>query len=371
VGIRPLEGLTVAVTADRRADEQAQLLAQRGARVLLGPTIRTLPHAEDERVRAATEELIRRPPDVLIANTGVGMRSWLALAESFGPAESLLDALGGARILSRGPKASGVLTTVGLRVDWQAPSARMDEVVEQVIGGDVAGRRVALQLDGGDDEERIGGRLRAAGAEVVPVSVYRWTLPDDVGPALRVVEATRTGRVDAVTFTAAPAVRNLFALAEQEGVVDEVRDAFNGPVLAMCVGPVCVEAAAEMGVTAAEQPRHARLGAMVQTLTELLCERRRVVRVGDVDVVLQGSMILVEGRRVLLPDRERLVFAALAERHGAVVPKRSLLATVWGGHANAHALEMAVARLRKRLEPTGLGVETVVRRGYRLVASAR
>lgn len=369
--LRPLEGLTVAVTADRRADEQAQLLAQRGARVLLGPTIRTLPLATDDRVRHVTEELVRRPPDVLVANTGVGMRGWLALAESFGLAEGLLDALAAARILSRGPKASGVLMTLALHVDWQAPSARMEEVVDQVVGGDVAGRRVAVQLDGGDDEKRFGDRLRAAGADVVPVPVYRWTLPDDVGPALRIVEATRTGRVDAVTFTAAPALRNLFALAEQEGVADEVRDAFNGPVLAMCVGPVCVEAAAELGVVAAGQPRHARLGAMVQTLTELLCARVRVVRVGDVDVVLQGSMIVVEGRRVQLPERERLVFAALAERHGAVVPKRSLLATVWGGRANAHALEMAVARLRKRLEPTGLGVETVVRRGYRLVAAAR
>ena len=42
----PLAGYTIGVTADRRAEEQAQLLERRGARVLHGPTIRTLPLAE-------------------------------------------------------------------------------------------------------------------------------------------------------------------------------------------------------------------------------------------------------------------------------------------------------------------------------------
>lgn len=336
--------------------------------MLLGPTIRTLPLTGDERIRQVTEELVRKPPDVLVANTGVGMRGWLAMAESWGPTEDLLEALSSARILSRGPKASGVLATVGLHVDWQAPSARMDEVVSRLVDEGAAGRRVALQLDGGDEDGSTTERLRAAGADVVPVPVYRWTLPDDLGPALRVVEAARSGRVDAVTFTAAPALHNLFAVAEQTGAADELRDAFNGSVLAMCVGPVCVEAAVERGVIKAEQPPHARLGSMVQRLTDLLGTRRHVVRVGTLEVIVQGSMIAVEGERVLLSERERLVFETLADRHGAVVPKRALLAAVWSGHANAHALEVTVARLRKRLEPTGLGVETVVRRGYRLVA---
>jgi DNA-binding winged helix-turn-helix (wHTH) protein len=61
------------------------------------------------------------------------------------------------------------------------------------------------------------------------------------------------------------------------------------------------------------------------------------------------------------------VFDDLSRRPVNVVPRRTLLAEVWGSaHADPHALELTVARLRRRLEPTGLRVEAVLRRGYRL-----
>lgn len=364
--MHPLEGMTIGVTADRRADEQAELLARRGARVLRGPTIRTLPLGPDERIRQVTEDLVRSPPYAFVANTGVGVRGWLALAESWGLIDALLESLAGAQLLCRGPKAAGALTTAGLPVHWQAQSERLDEVVSHLIDGVVDGRRVALQLDGNADPV-ASQRLRAAGADVVEIPVYTWTLPEDVGPALRLIDAACSGRVDSVTFTAAPAVHNLFRLAEGEGVVDELRRALDGRVLAMCVGPVCREAAVEHGVNSAEHPARARLGAMVQALTSRLTERRRVVDVGDRRVVVQGSLVLVDDQRVELPDRERSIFDVLTRRPGVVVAKRTLLAEVWGSpQQDAHVLEVTIGRLRKRLAPTGLNVEAVVRRGYRL-----
>jgi uroporphyrinogen-III synthase len=366
MGVHPLEGMTIGVTADRRADEQAELLVRRGARVLRGPTIRTLPLGPDERIRQATEDIVRRPPHALIANTGVGVRGWLALAESWGLAEQLLESLAGARLLCRGPKAAGALTTAGLPAHWQARSERLDEVVSQVIADGVEGRRVAVQLDGNADPVAP-DRLRAAGAEVIEIPVYRWTLPEDVGPALRLVGAACSGRVDAVTFTAAPAVHNLFLLAAREGMSDELRHALDGPVLAMCVGPVCRDAALEHGVSSAEHPERARLGSMVQTLTTRLTERRRVVDVDGHRVVVQGSLVLVGDHRLELRERERNIFDVLARRPGVVVAKRTILAEVWGSpQQDAHVLEVTIGRLRKRLAPAGLNVEAVVRRGYRL-----
>jgi uroporphyrinogen-III synthase len=283
--------------------------------------------------------------------------------------DALLTSLSDARLLCRGPKAAGALTTAGLPAHWQAGSERLDEVVTHLIDEGVKGRRVALQLDGNADPA-ASGRLRAAGAEVIEIPVYRWTLPEDVGPALRLLEAICSGRVDAVTFTAAPAVHNLFRLADDHSVSDELRHALDGPVLAMCVGPVCRQAAIEHGVTAAEHPKRARLGSMVQALTDRLTERRRVVDVSGHHVVVQGSLVLVGDHRIELRERERNVFDVLARRPGVVVAKRALLTEVWGSpHQDAHALEVTVGRLRKRLAPAGLAVEAVVRRGYRLEAT--
>ena len=89
---RALDGFVVAVTADRRSDEQIELLIRHGACALHGPTIQTLPIVADGQLRVATESLLHHPPAIVIANTGIGMRSWLSAAESWGLGERLAAA---------------------------------------------------------------------------------------------------------------------------------------------------------------------------------------------------------------------------------------------------------------------------------------
>jgi DNA-binding winged helix-turn-helix (wHTH) protein len=78
--------------------------------------------------------------------------------------------------------------------------------------------------------------------------------------------------------------------------------------------------------------------------------------------------VVVGDLEVDLPIRERRVLSILAERPGAVVGKTELLRRAWTTPPDPHAVEVAVGRLRKRLATTGLRVEVVPRRGYRLVA---
>lgn len=355
----PLEGMTVGVTADRRADEQAQMLVQRGAKVVSGAVMRTTPVREDGPARSATLELLASPPDVLIANTAIGMRTWWSLADGWGLTEPLTVALRETYLVARGPKAAGALLATGLEAHWRAASSTLDEVVTHLIDRGVGGQRVALQLDGGGPGE-ASDRLRAAGADLVEVQSYRWDLPIDRDPARRLVAAICDGRIDAVTFTAAPAVHNFFALAEECGRVDAIRDALDGPVLAVCVGPVCRDAALAEGVILAKAPTTPRLGSMVKTLTDELQARRRTLTFGDVELAWQGALVSVGLARVVLTKSERVVFEALARRPGVVVGRHAL-------GADDRALQATVIRLRRRLEPTGLGVEAVPRRGYRLV----
>ncbi len=343
------------------------MLRRRGARVLHGPAIRTLPLGPEEGLRRATEMLVAAPPDVVVANTGIGIRSWFAAAESWGLGDDLTRALAGARILARGPKAAGAVLTAGLPVAWRAPSETLAEVVERLLGEPVAGTRIALQLDG-NSEQRQSERMRRAGADVVGVPVYRWTLPSDRRPALRVVEAACAGHLDAVTFTSAAALDNLFVLADRRDQGPQLRDALNDRVLAMCVGPVCAQVAANHGVRGLE-PERPRLGSMVHSLTEHLAARRQHLRLGGIEVVVQGALVTIRGRRVTLREREQAVFAALFRTPGAVVSRGELLRGVWGtATADKHALEVTVARLRKRLGPAGAALHTVIRRGYRLDA---
>ena len=63
-----------------------------------------VPISDDVRLRAATEDVIDAPPDILIATTGIGFRGWVEAAEGWGVAEALLAALGKARVIRGDPK---------------------------------------------------------------------------------------------------------------------------------------------------------------------------------------------------------------------------------------------------------------------------
>jgi uroporphyrinogen-III synthase len=367
MSILPLEGFVIGVTADRRAEEQLEMLRRRGAGVVHGPSVRTVPLAPDAGIRDATDALIASPPDVLVASTGIGIRGWFAAAESWGLGDALLEALAGARILARGPKAAGAILTAGLPVAWRAPSETLAEAVTEVIRSVPRDATVAVQLDGGVAQPEA-DRLRAAGYRVVDVRVYEWNQPEDDDPALRLLDAVCKRRVDAITFTSAAALETFVALAERHGRADQLRAAVNGPVLPVCVGPVCAGAADRLGMPGLH-PERPRLGSMVHWLTAELGRRRRELRLGGTPVVVQGAAITVDGDTVMLTERERAVFALLLAKAGGVVSRAELLRTVWGSAGEPHALEVTVTRLRKKLGAAGPAVQAVLRRGYRLDVS--
>jgi uroporphyrinogen-III synthase len=358
-----LDGFTVGITADRRSDEQALLFERRGAGVVLGPTIRTLPLAEDEGLRSATESLIASPPQVVVANTGLGIRSWFGAAESWDLGDALLAALRPARIYARGPKASGAVHSLGLDVVARARSERLSECVDLVLEHLPPGGRVALQRDGGPSPVEA-ERLRAAGAEVVEVPVYRWHTVEDPRPAARLVSGLLDGRIQAVTFTAGPAIDSLFELAARDGTADALRERLaSGAVVIGCVGPVCREAADRHGLVDGDVvvPRTARLGPLVRVVADRLLATSCAVG----DLHLTGRIVRIGDRRVALSATEAGILTVLAARPGSVVTKSALLREVWREpHGDPHLVEVAVGRLRRRLGAHGHAIEAVPRRGY-------
>jgi uroporphyrinogen-III synthase len=265
----PLKGMTIGVTAERRAAQQAELLKKRGAQVLHGPTVRVFSLDEDQALKAITADVVTDPPDFLLASTGFGMRTWLAAAESWGMHDSLVAALGRARVANRGARAASTNAAVGLAEWWRAPHERLGELVERVLAEPLAGRRVVLQLHGVADPDAV-ARLVGAGAEVIEVDAYRLSLPADATPARDLIKAACAEELAAVTFVIAPAVHNLFALAREIGLDTDLRQALNGRVVAACVGPVCADGATDEGILRPLVPSRARLVPMIQALTDHL-----------------------------------------------------------------------------------------------------
>ncbi|MDI3389387.1 uroporphyrinogen-III synthase [Streptomyces sp. B-S-A8] len=359
----PLAGFTVGVTAARRADELGALLTRRGAAVLHAPALRIVPLADDSELLDATRQIIATAPDVVVATTAIGFRGWIEAAEGWGLGEALLDRLRGLRLLARGPKVKGAIRAAGLTEEWSPGSESMAEVLDRLLGEGVEGRRIALQLHG----EPLPGfveSLRAGGAEVVGVPVYRWMPPEDLGPVDRLIEASLTRGVDALTFTSAPAVVSLLDRARELGRLDPLLAALRHDVLPVCVGPVTAVPLEAHGLDPV-QPARFRLGPMVQQLCVELPARARTLHLAGHRVEIRGHAVLVDGELRAVPPAGMALLRALAERPGWVVGRAELLRALPGSGRDEHAVETAMARLRAALGVPKL-IQTVVKRGYRL-----
>lgn len=362
-----LRGFTIGITADRRWDEQASLFDRRGATVIHGPSIRTLPLGSDAGLREATESVIAHPPAALVANTGLGIRSWFSAAENWGMGDALLDALSKTRIYARGPKASGAIHTVGLEIVAKAATERLTEVIELAMADLSPGETVVFQADGGGAPAEL-ERFGTVGAEVLVVPVYQWTIPDDPSAAVRLAEAVVARKVHAVTFTAGPAIRNWMLIAADHGMADELRSALcSGDVVIGCVGPVCADVAAKVGIESSRMvvPAAFRLGPLVRVVADELVRMVVTVELGGGTLSIAGNRVALGDQEVVLSDLDARLLAALASPAGSLRTKADLATVVWrDAHTDPHAIEAAIARLRARLQPLGLRVDVLRRRGY-------
>ncbi|WP_299528026.1 uroporphyrinogen-III synthase [uncultured Streptomyces sp.] len=359
----PLAGFTVGVTAARRAEELATLLQRRGAAVLHAPALRIVPLADDSELLDATKELIDHAPDVVVATTAIGFRGWVEAADGWGVGDQLLDRLRGVELLARGPKVKGAIRAAGLTEAWSPASESMAEVLERLLAEGVRDRRIALQLHG----EPLPGfveSLRAAGAEVVGVPVYRWMPPLDIAPLDRMLDVTAARGLDALTFTSAPAAASFLERAETRGMAPEVLGALHDDVLVACVGPVTALPLQARGIETV-QPERFRLGPLVQVLCGRLPTRARTLPVAGHRMTIRGHAVLVDGGLRPVPPAGMAMLQALARRPGWVVSRADLLRALPGSGTDEHAVETAMTRLRTALGEPRL-IQTVVKRGYRL-----
>lgn len=271
----PLSGFTVAVTAERRAEEIGGAFERRGATVMHAPALRIVPLADNTELRQATAALTEDPPDTVVVTTGIGFRSWLEAAEGWGQAERLRAAFAGATLLARGPKATGAIRAAGLREAWSPESESSAEMLRHLLAeGPLPGRRIAVQLHG-EPLQDFTDALGEAGAAVVRAPVYQWTAPDDLGPLDRLLDAIASGSVDAVTFTSALAATGLLRRAGELELTDAVLRAFGAEetgtarVVAACVGPTTAGPLLDAGI-AATWPERFRVGPLVRHVADVL-----------------------------------------------------------------------------------------------------
>ncbi len=366
---QPLLGALVAVTAERRAAEQRLLLEALGANVTHCPLRYTRTLADISALHATTRDLIARPAEVVLLTTTRGVRTWFTLADATGAGSTLRAAFANAVVATRGPRTSGEAAAQGLHVADPARGYTSADMLQLVSDRQQSDVRVAVQVDSAGSEDLLAG-LRSLGADPLPIVTYRSEPVAASTAVARLVESIAEQRLDGITFTSGSAFTQLFEFAANAGLADKVRRALCGPVAVASVGPHCAAAGEACGVPSDVIPTRPGLGGMLHALASHLGAPPTVKLAGQ-RLLLRQVQALVEGQPVELSAREWAVLNVLTRRPEVVVSKATLLTEVWGEEqADEHAVEVTMARLRRRLGTAGAAIQTVTRRGYRLALDA-
>lgn len=360
-----LQGCTIVIAVDRRSGELAAALERHGAQVRAAPALTIVPHIDDAALLERTRELIADPPDIVVVSTGIGFRGWIEAAIEADLVTGLTEALEGAQIVARGPKARGAIQQAGLTADWVAESETSAELGEYLVAQGIAGRRIAVQHHG-SGADGLDELFESHGADVVSMTVYRWGPPADPDAVRRSVAQTASGEVDAVLFTSAPGASQWLAEAERDGALDAIaRRSQTGRLLVAAVGPITAGPLQDAGLRTTIAER-GRLGSLVRCVVGHFGGGGAPLQetVGGRLELRSGGAVLDE-RFVPLSRSGVELLGMLFDAAGNVVPRERLLSSLSRSAPSTHAVEMAVARVREALGAPDV-IKTVVKRGYRL-----
>lgn len=223
----PLAGRRIVVTRARaQASDLVQRLIALGAEVLCVPVIRIEPLPDQTRLRRALADL--------------GGYDWMVFtsANAVEVACPPAAALGRTQVAAIGPATAGALAERGVPVALVPEPHVAEALVSALAARGVRGQHILVP-----SAERarpvLGDGLRAAGAIVDVIPVYRTVAEDGAGAAF--AGELRAGAVDAVTFTSSSTVEHFVTLVGPDS-------AASGRYVAAVIGPVTAATARELGV---------------------------------------------------------------------------------------------------------------------------
>lgn len=361
-----LAGCTIVVAADRRAGDLASAMERRGAQVYRAPALSIVSNAGDEELLRRTRELVEHPPDIVVVTTGVGFRGWIDAAHEHDLAEALTDALRSTQFVARGPKAHGAIQQAGFIADWVAESETAAEVGEYLLSSSLRGKRIAVQHHGAGSDG-LDELLSTAGAEVVSLTVYRWGPPPDPHLVERSVTQSASGEVDAVLFTSAPGAAEWIRSAARLGALESIRErATTGRLLLAAVGPITAAPLREHALSATIAER-GRLGSLARCVIGYFGAGGAAPTLATSAglMSMRSGGVVINGEFIALSRAGASLLGALFDGGGRVLSRDEIAKALPRAGQNAHAVEMAVARVREALGAVDI-VKTVVKRGYRL-----
>lgn len=264
-----MRGKRIGLLESRLGPQIADVIARHGGVPLHAPALAEIPEIDSGFIAGLVADLEARPAQVAIFQTGVGTQALFRTTDALGLTARLGTQLDRLTVVVRGPKPTGVLRARQVRIDRSAAEPfTTAEVVDALRTLPLGGARVVVQRYGVTNRE-LEETLRAAGAEVIEIPTYRWSLPADTGPLVALMDALERDELHAIAVTNAAQAYNLFELAERLGRAAALRAGLNRTLVAS-IGPVASDALRKLGVNVGLEASPPKLGPLIAALETAL-----------------------------------------------------------------------------------------------------
>ena len=261
-------GRTVAAFESRMAAEITRLIERHGGNPLVTPALREIPLDDNSAALKFGAQLTTERVDMLILLTGVGTTTLFDLLKTRYPWPSIVAALKQTAIIARGPKPVAALKALDLQPTLTVPEPNtwVDLISTLDEYRPVKRLRVAVQEYGVSNPDLLEA-LKQRGAEVFQVPIYRWALPEDLGPLRQALDDVNDGKVSVLLITNAAQVDHVMQMLEKDGKVEPFREALKKMVVAS-IGPTASERLRHYDLPIDLEPSHPKMGTLVKETGE-------------------------------------------------------------------------------------------------------
>ena len=261
-------GMTIAAFETRMATELARLIERHGGRPLVTAALREISLEDNSATQEFGVRLMAGRVDLLILMTGIGTTTLFDLLKTSYSWPILLTALQRCVLVARGPKPVAALKAAGLQATLTVPEPNTWHDIMRTLDEHrpVKGLRVVLQEYGVSNPDLVNA-LEQRGAEVFPVPIYKWALPEDLAPIRHALEEIVAGRVQVVLITNAIQVDHVMQVLEQDGKVQPFQAALKKMVVAS-IGPTASERLRHHHWPVDFEPSHPKMGVLVKEVSE-------------------------------------------------------------------------------------------------------
>ncbi|MBH0202314.1 MAG: uroporphyrinogen-III synthase [Nitrospira sp.] len=262
------QGLTVAAFESRMATEITRLIERHGGHPLVAPVLREISLEDHSIVHEFGARLMAGHVDLLILMTGVGATTLFDLLKTHYPWPTIATELQRCALVARGPKPVAALKAVGLQATVTVPEPNTWHDIMTTLDAHrpVKGLRVAVQEYGVSNPDLVQA-LEQRGAEVFPVPIYKWALPEDLGTIRHALDEIIAGRVSVILITNAAQVGHVMQVLAQDGKVERFRASLQKMVIAS-IGPIATERLRHHHWPIDFEPSHPKMGILVKEAAE-------------------------------------------------------------------------------------------------------